>query len=79
MEYVIIAIIFTILGFIVCGILASGKMADLEFDNINLNEKVCEQKERLDFYEKQNNKNIDISSNSNEKINEIDGGNEWVK
>ena len=67
MEYVIIAIIFTILGFIVCGILASGKMADLEFDNINLNEKVGEQQERLDFYEKQSNKDMDISSNSNKE------------
>ena len=76
MEYVIIAIIFTILGFIICGVLASGKMSDLEFDNINLNEKACEQKERLDFYEKQNNKDIDISSNSNENNKEIDGGNE---
>ena len=76
MEYVIIAIIFTILGFIVCGVLATGKMSDLEFDNINLNEKACEQKERLDFYEKQNNKDIDISSNSNENNKEIDGGNE---
>ena len=65
MEYVIIAIIFTILGFIICGVLASGKMSDLGFDNINLNEKVCEQQERLDFYEKQRNKDMDISSNSN--------------
>ena len=67
MEYVIIAIIFTILGFIVCGVLASGKMSDLEFDNINLNEKVGEQQERLDFYEKQSNKDMDISSNSNKE------------
>ena len=65
MEYVTTIIIFTILGFIICGVLASGKMSDLEFDNINLNEKVCEQQERLDFYEKQRNKDMDISSNSN--------------
>ena len=62
MGYILTAIIFACLGFILHGFLQSGKILDLEYTIKDLTETANAQKGRLDFYDKTKDKSIDIVS-----------------
>ena len=64
MGSVIILIMGVLLGFFTCGLLSQSKISDLEDDNMNLRIEVNRKDDIISFYQKSDDKNRNISSNS---------------
>jgi hypothetical protein len=69
-------VLWVIVGFIIACFLLSCAMNAYEEENQALITEVTDLNGQLKFFRKSDDGITDISSNSNDKINEIDGGNE---
>ena len=63
-SYIITLIIGALFGFCACGLLSQSKISDLEDDNMNLRIEVNRKDDIISFYQKSDNKNKNILSNS---------------